>query len=100
MHLPFPPTRLGFSTLGYVYDHHYVLHWGSIICSWCVLTYTRHAWGVCLLLLLLLRGTMVNRTYGIHKNLNIYPFLQQYLVILTMVPRNTTATTITEDHSK
>ena len=37
----------------------------------------------------LLRGTIVNRTYGIHKNLHIYLFpYQQYLVLFTMVPRN------------
>ena len=37
---------------------------------------------------LVLRGTMVNRTYGIHKNIYIIDhFYQQYLVLLTMVPR-------------
>ena len=38
-----------------------------------------------------LRGTMVNRTYGTDKNLYIYHFLlqYQYLVLFTMVPRNT-----------
>ena len=35
----------------------------------------------------LLRGTMVNRTYGTRKNLYIYRFYQQYLLLFTMVPR-------------
>ena len=35
----------------------------------------------------LLRGTIVNRTYGVHKNIfNL--FYEQYLVLLTMVPRD------------
>ena len=37
----------------------------------------------------LLRGTIVNRTYGTHENLYIYLFLLTILVLLTMVPRNT-----------
>ena len=40
----------------------------------------------------LLRGTVLNRTYGTHKNLpGIYLFIfhKQYLVLFTMVPRNT-----------
>ena len=36
----------------------------------------------------LLRGTIVNRTYGIQKNYIFTNFYQQYLVLLTMVPRN------------
>ena len=44
---------------------------------------------------MLLRGGIVNRTCGIHKNLpgiylTIY-FSKQYLVLLTMVPRNNKA---------
>ena len=38
---------------------------------------------------ILLRGTIVNRTYGIHKKTYIFDqFYKQYLVLLTMVPRN------------
>ena len=37
----------------------------------------------------LLRGTIVNtRTYGIHKNYISSHFYYQYLVLLTMAPRN------------
>ena len=37
----------------------------------------------------LLRGTIVNRTYGIHKKISILNNLYyQYLVLLTTVPRN------------
>ena len=39
---------------------------------------------------IVLRGTIVNRTYDIHKKLYIDHFYQQYLVLLTMPPRNTT----------
>ena len=48
---------------------------------------------------LLLRGGIVNRTYGTHKNLQGYMFnhfYEQYLVLLTMAPRNSCLmTTIT-----
>ena len=37
---------------------------------------------------ILLRGTIVNRTYGKHKNLNIFTYFYQQLVLFTMVPRN------------
>ena len=39
---------------------------------------------------LILRGTILSRTYGEYKNLRISLFLlqQQYLVLFTMVPRN------------
>ena len=36
----------------------------------------------------LLRGTLVNRTYGTDKNLYISFFYEQYLVLFTMVPRD------------
>ena len=44
--------------------------------------------GFSLIYLTLLRGTIVNRTYGIHKNLYINHLYLQYLVLLTMAPRN------------
>ena len=37
---------------------------------------------------ILLRGTILNRTYGTHKNLNVYLFNQRYSVPFTMSPRN------------
>ena len=39
----------------------------------------------------LLRGTIVNRTYGTHTHLCVCPYFyqQQYLVLFTMFPRNT-----------
>ena len=39
---------------------------------------------------LLLRGTLVNRTYGIHKTYIFNHCYEQCLVLLTMAPRNTT----------
>ena len=40
----------------------------------------------------LLRGTIVNRAYGTHKNLHIYLFLySQYVYLFSMVPCNRTA---------
>ena len=39
--------------------------------------------------LILLRGTILNRTYGLHQNQHIFGyFYSQYLVLFTMVPRN------------
>ena len=39
--------------------------------------------------LILLRGTILNRTYGLHQNQHIFSyFYSQYLVLFTMVPRN------------
>ena len=35
---------------------------------------------------ILLRGTIVNRTYGIHKNLYIYPFLLTIFGPINYVP--------------
>ena len=39
----------------------------------------------------LLRGAIVNRTYGLHKTYMFTHFYQQYLVLFTMVPRNKTS---------
>ena len=51
---------------------------------------------VTLATLLILRGTILNRTYGTHKHPYISAFFtNSVLVLLTMVPRN-----ITGDHSK
>ena len=36
----------------------------------------------------LLRGTLVNKTYGKHKNFIFTYFYQHYLVLFTMVPRS------------
>ena len=37
----------------------------------------------------LLRGAVLNRTYGTHKNLLIFRYVyHQYVVLFTMVPRN------------
>ena len=38
----------------------------------------------------LLRGAIVNRTYGIHKTYIFNHFYQEYLVLLTMIRRNRT----------
>ena len=38
--------------------------------------------------MLILQGTIVNRTYGIHKPFIFHHFLYQYLVVLNMAPRN------------
>ena len=40
------------------------------------------------LLLVLYRGTIVNRTYGAHKILYIYLFLLKYVVLFTLGPRD------------
>ena len=44
----------------------------------------------CLLLppVIVLRGAIVNRTYGIHKNYMFNNFYYQYLVLLTIAPRS------------
>ena len=39
----------------------------------------------------LLRGFILNRTYGTHKTIHVAVFFQQYLVLFTMAPRNTRA---------
>ena len=52
---------------------------------------------------MLLRGTILNRTYGTHENLHILLFLPSicstYLVLLTVVPRNSSGSSSGSDDS-
>ena len=75
------------------------LGWGKFACM--TLTATRKAppqnW-LCFQTKELLRGTLLNRTYGAHKTYIFRYFYQQYLVLFTMVPRNSVVAPIQPFH--